>query len=219
MAPSNSPTTGFPSLTAGAFTLRDGRFSAARTPSGIRLAVLNGGVSSDFGALAFSGTAEPNGAFTLFTRSTGTLNVGPYAFSYSAPIKLTATQWEGAGTVAFGRFGLSGTLKVPGSGVPAFTGTATGTSSPKAIGKTICGAPGHPYAWVLWTVTGTYEPANKTLKNTVAGSLTVEYETAPGKYAKKNFEYGPLNIGTSGALTVDPGEAFNGISGFGFTLP
>ena len=144
-------------------------------------------------------------------------------FIQTGALVLTRNQIEGSGTLGYGGVNLIGAVKIPaGGGAPSFAGSATGSTQPKAFGKRANGTPGHPYAWVSWRVSGSYNATPKTVGASVSGTLTVESEVLrPGgyDYPQKSFPFGPITLGADGAFSVSPGETFNGVGTFGFTVP
>jgi hypothetical protein len=205
------------------FTL-DGAYAGLHRVPGLGgVAQLAGRVTTPFGDATFAGTSDTLGNYTLFSAPAGTLSIGGRTFTHSSALKLTRPQIEGAGRLAFGGFGFDGAVKIPsGGGAPSFSGAATGSTSPRAFGKRLDGTPGHPYAWVNWSASAGYDAPSGTVNASVGGQLTVEYEVIEfggTTYKTKTFGFGPLGVQADGKISLTPGEVFNGVGTFDFTLP
>jgi hypothetical protein len=211
------------SLGLAGFTLNNAYAGLHRVPGIGGVVQWAGGVTTPFGSATFNGTGDTAGNYSLGATSVGAWVIGGQTFTQNGAMTLTRTQIEGVGSLTYGGLNLSGTVRIPaGGGTPAFNGSSTGTTPPVAFGKRANGTPGHPYAWVSWNVSGSYNHAARSVGASVSGTLTVESEVARVggfDYPKKDFQFGPLTLGVDGAFSVTPGEAFNGVRTFNFRLP
>lgn len=226
---SASLTATLPSLALSGFSLVGANAALHKIPGLTAVAALSGTAGTALGSVFVAGTGDAAGNYLLESATTGSLSLGDQTFSHTAALALTrtasppATRLAGRGTATFGGLSLTGDLHLPPApAAPSFSGSATGTTPFTAFGKTSLGKPGHPYAGASWTVSGTYDASRQTLRATIAGTLTVEYEVLkPGgnEYPRKVIAFGPLDFGTDGRFTVSPGETFNGIGSFPFRIP
>ena len=207
------------------FNLGTAAMSVIRTSGGSVNAVLGGTVSTPLGTVYVAGTLPSNGAYTLETSANGALTVGDRTLTYSAPAKLTKSGFESTGTLAFGKFGFAGTAKVSTGGTVSFAGTTSGTTDKKPFGLRLNGSPGHPYAWLDWNAAASYDGTSHTIKATVGGSITIEYEGPPNVYQQDVVSFPTANLQVGGNITVTPGKAYLDIihnvqvPNFSFTLP
>lgn len=218
-----------PSLAFSGFTLNGATAALHKLPGVAAAAAVSGTAGTPFGSVFVAGTGDATGNYTLESAANGTLTLGGQTFTHTAALALTrtasplSTRIAGRGAGTFGGLSLTGDVSIPPApAAPSFTGTATGSTPPTAFGRTPLGRPVHPYAWTTWTVSGAYNASQQAIRATVGGTLTVEYEVVKptgNEYPKKNVNFGPLNLGTDGNFTVNPGEAFNGISSFSFRIP
>ena len=207
------------------FNLGTAAMSVIRTSSGSVNALLGGTVSTPLGLVYVAGTIPSGGNYTLESSASGSLTVGDRTLTYSAPAKLTKSGFEATGTLSFGKFGFTGIAKVSTASVVSFTGSTSGTTDKKAFGLKLNGTPGHPYAWLTWNATGAYDGPSRTIKATVGGSITIEYEGPPNVYKQDTVTFPTADLQVSGNLTVTPGKTYIDIirnvpvPSFNFTLP
>lgn len=213
-------------IPANGFSLGTAILAVTRTAAGNVSGLFGGTVSTPFGSLLMAGQLPSDGKYVLESAATGLVAVGDRTLAFSVPAILEPGGFEVSGQMQFGEFGLSGTAKVSPAQVPSFGGSTTGTTAHLPFGRRLNGSPGHPYAWLQWNAAAGYDTSSNTVKASVSGSFTVEYEVFPGNtYKKETLGFGPLTLPTDGRITVKPPKSFPdyiqsvNISDFPFDLP
>jgi hypothetical protein len=208
------------------FTLGSAVMSVTRTAAGSVNAVLGGTVSTPLGSLYVAGSLPASGNYTLESEATGSLTVGDRTLTYATPAKLTKSGFEASGSLAYGDFTFTSTAKVSTSLVVSLAGSATASTPHLPFGRRLNGQPGHPYAWLDWTASASYDGPSQSIKASVGGKFTVDYEVFPGNtYKQETLNFPTLSLPTDGKITVNPGRSFPdfiqnvNISNFPFDLP
>jgi hypothetical protein len=208
------------------FTLGSAVMSVTRTAAGSVNAVLGGTVSTPLGSLYVAGSLPASGNYTLESEATGSLTVGDRTLTYATPAKLTKSGFEASGSLAYGDFSFNSTAKVSTSLVVSLAGSATASTPHLPFGRRLNGQPGHPYAWLDWTASASYDGPSQSIKASVGGKFTVDYEVFPGNtYKQETLNFPTLSLPTDGKITVNPGRSFPdfiqnvNISNFPFDLP
>ncbi len=191
------------------FTLGTASMTVLRTADGTANAMLGGTVVTPIGSPYVAGVLPPGGNYALESDATGSLSVGGRTLDYSLPATLRTTGFEAGGLLRFGGFSFSGAAKVGTTGGVSFFGTASGSTAHLPFGKRLDGTtPGHPYAWLDWTATATYDAVKQSIAARASGNITVEYESPPNVYNKQTLTFPALVLPVDGKITVDPGKTF-----------
>jgi hypothetical protein len=211
--------------------------SVTRTAAGSVNAVLGGTVSTPLGSLYVAGSLPASGSYTLESEAAGSLTVGDRTLTYATPAKLTKSGFEASGSLAYGDFSFTSTAKVSTSLVVSLSGSMTGSTQPKAFGLKVRvnqpPEPGHPYAWLAWNASASYDGPTQRIKASVSGNISVEYEVKnpdfSSSYPTKTLAFPALNLPAGGSITVSPGQTFKmltpppgvdpNVSKFDFDLP
>ena len=207
------------------FTLGTAAMTVLRTVDGTATAMIGGTVATPIGSPYVAGVLPPGGNYTLESDATGTLSVGGRTLDYSLPAKLRTSGFEAGGLLRFGGLSFDGFAKVGTTGGVSFSGTTSGATEHIAFGKRADGkTPGHPYAWLDWTATATYDVTRQSIVAKASGKLTVDFENPPNVYNKKAFDFPTLALPVDGKITVSATETFFDIrntpyTSFQFTLP
>lgn len=219
------------------FTLGSAVMSVTRTAAGSVNAVLGGTVSTPLGSLYVAGSLPASGNYTLESEAAGSLTVGDRTLTYATPAKLTKSGFEATGSLAYGDFTFTSTAKVSTSLVVSLSGSLTGSTQPKAFGLKVRAnqppEPGHPYAWLAWNASASYDGPTQRIKASVSGNISVEYEVKnpdfSSSYPTKTLAFPALNLPAGGSISVTPGETFKmltpppgvdpNVSKFDFDLP
>ncbi len=208
------------------FNLGTAVMAVTRTAAGSANAVLGGTVSTPLGSVYVAGTLPSSGNYTLESDGSGSVTVGGRTLSYSAPAKLTKSGFEASGLLSYGDFNFAGTAKVSTGGVVSFGGSVSGSTTHQPFGRQLNGKPGHPYAWLDWNATASYDGPSLTNKASISGRITVEYEVPPGNiYKQETMTFPALSLPVDGKISINPGKSFKDliqgvdISSFPFDLP
>ena len=201
------------------FNLGTAVMAVTRTTSGSVNAVLGGTLSTPIGNVYVAGSLPANGNYALESDASGSLTIGGRTLNISAPAKLSRINGlEVSGSLSYGDFSLGGTAKVSTANIVSFAGTTSGSTPPIAFGLNInTGKPGHPYAWLSWNASASYDGSTQTIKASVSGSFSVEYEVIGG-YKTETLSFPTLTLPTDGRITLNPGT-FNNITSYSFDLP
>ncbi len=207
------------------FNLGTAVMSMTRTANGTVNTLLGGTVSTPLGSVYVAGTVPFSGNYTLETSAYGSVTVGDRTLNYDFPAKLTKSGFEATGVLAYGKFGFAGTAKVTTAKAVSFSGSTSGTTPRKSFGFKVNGDPGHPYAWLDWSASAGYDGTTQTIKASVSGKLTIDFENPPNVYHEDVFTFPTQNLEVNGNVAITPLKTYfdiinnKSIPSFNFTLP